>query len=112
MRCLLIVLAIIVVIAGPFGPSSVSVLASGHAQTVSAKKHCKIVKKHGHKKKVCTMAKKPTSTPTNTPTLSRICHGTTCHGSPVGRGVGSNGGWRSGVWQRRLSSSCPVRSSS
>lgn len=48
--------------------------ASVRIHDVATKKHCKIVKKHGHKKKVCTQARpKPTNTlvptATETPTL-------------------------------------------
>jgi hypothetical protein len=58
------------VAAGISGPAGASAFSHPHA--VVAKKHCKVVKKHGHKKKVCTTVKRPppapTSTPTNTPT--------------------------------------------
>lgn len=69
MRRFLIVLTIIsFLVAGVYGPGSTSISASGNPDAVAAKKHCKTVKKHGHKKRVCTTTRKPAPAPTSTPT--------------------------------------------
>lgn len=69
MRRFWIVLATLVfVAAGVAGPRPAGASAFSHPHAVAAKKHCKVVKKHGHKKKVCTTVKKPSPAPTATPT--------------------------------------------
>jgi hypothetical protein len=69
MRQFLIFIAVLLfALAGVDGPGAAGVSAFGHPHAAAAKKHCKIVKKHGHKKKVCTTAKKPSPTPTTTST--------------------------------------------